>query len=74
MLLLDDFWWKGEQIVVPVNEKLRLDIIKEAHDSAYAGHLGYTKTLHAVQRNYTWPYMAEQIHKYVRGCHICQRD
>ena len=41
--------------------------MQEAHNSVYAGLLAYTETLHAVQRNNTWPCMAEQIHKYVRG-------
>lgn len=74
MLYLEGLWWKGKQIASPADDMLRQHIISEAHDSEYAGHMGYTKTLHTVQRNFTWPHMAEHIHEYVHGCHACQTN
>lgn len=69
MLLLEGLWWKGDQIVVLTNTKLRQIIIAEAHDLAFAGHFGYTKIVHTLQGDYTWPYMAEDVFKYTRSCH-----
>ena len=59
---------------MPSNKDLRRSIMQEFHDAQYAGHLGYTKTLHHIQRYFTWPGMAGEIHEYVQGCVLCQRD
>ena len=74
LLLLEDLWWKGDQIAVPADARLRQHIIREAHDTASAGHFDYSKTLQAVQRNFNWPHMAADILEYVQGCHMCQRN
>ena len=72
LAFLDKLWWKGEPIFVPNNKDLRHTIMQEFHDAQYAGHLGYTKTLHHIQQNFTWPGMASEIHEYIHGCVLCQ--
>ncbi|TXG60985.1 hypothetical protein EZV62_012348 [Acer yangbiense] len=55
-------------------ENLRKDIIKECHDSKWAGHLGMTRTLALLQNSYYWPQMWDDVDAYVRTCLVCQQD
>ena len=61
------------RIVVPDLPPLRERIIKECHDSVFTGHPGRTKTLELVQRDFWWPSVSKDCHKYVDGCSTCQR-
>ena len=64
--------WQG-CLYGPKNKKLQEDIIKEHHDSHVAGHPGQYKTQELITRNYWWPYIQADIHKYIDGCEMCQR-
>ena len=68
----EGIWHKGGRAVVPPDENLRREILKNAHDHRTAGHPGIKKTLLAVIRNYWWPKMGEFVTNYVKGCGICQ--
>lgn len=61
------------RIVVPNIPSLRERIIKENHDSIIAGHPGRTKTVELVQRDFWWPTVSKDCHKYIDGCLTCQR-
>ena len=58
--------------MVPPDEDLRREILRNAHDHRIAGHPGIKKTLLAVIRNYWWPKMGEFVTNYVKGCGVCQ--
>ena len=60
------------RIVVPDLPLLRERIIKENHDSVFAGHPGRTKTLELIQRDFWWPSVSKDCFKYVDGCSTCQ--
>lgn len=64
--------WKG-RIYMPIDSKLREDIIREHHDSCLAGHPGQYKTHKLVTRDYWWPGILRDVHRYVEGCESCQR-
>lgn len=64
--------WK-ERVYIPIDHKLREDIIHEHHDSRLIGHPGQYKTHELVTRNYWWPGILSDIRKYVAGCQSCQR-
>ena len=64
--------WKG-RVYVPLDSKLREDIIREHHDSCIAGHPGQYKTHELVTRDYWWPGVLRDIRRYVEGCESCQR-
>ena len=64
--------WKG-RIYVPIDSKLWEDIIREHHDSRLAGHLGQYKTHELITRDYWWPRILRDVHRYVKGCESCQR-
>ncbi|KAK2646640.1 hypothetical protein Ddye_021835 [Dipteronia dyeriana] len=44
------------------------EIIKECHDSKWAGHPGMTHTVALLQNFYYWPQMLDDVNAYVRTC------
>lgn len=69
-----NFWFHGLQLVVPNVGELRKKILREYHDTPYAGHMGVTKTLQAIQREFWWPNIKEDVKAWIASCEICQRD
>jgi transposase InsO family protein len=61
------------KVYVPLDSKLRHDIVKAHHDTPLAGHPGRWKTTELVSRSYWWPGMGRYIAKYVRACDSCNR-
>ncbi|CAB0034776.1 unnamed protein product [Trichogramma brassicae] len=59
------------EVVTPIEED-RPNIIREAHDSAVAGHKGMIKTYHQIRERYYWPNMMDEIRRYVKTCHDYQ--
>ena len=47
----------NERVYVPVDWRLREDIIHEHHDSCLVGHPGQYKTHELITRNYWWPHI-----------------
>jgi hypothetical protein len=68
-----DLWFMGDLLVLPNDEQLKLQVLAECHDTPYAGHVGRTKTLHNVRKNFWWPGMACDVCQYVTNCDSCQR-
>lgn len=64
----------GDRVYVPKWGNLRKEIIKECHDSKWAGHPGMTRTLALLQNSYYWPQMRDDVDAYVRTCLVCQQD
>ena len=61
----------SKQLVVPKN--LKKTVIKVAHNSLLAKHLGVKKTSNKVLGNFYWPGVLVKIKKYCQSCNICQR-
>ena len=59
-------------IVVP--ESMQTEVIRLHHDSPTAGHMGESKTMDLIQRQFWWSKMAESVHLYVQRCDSCQRN
>ncbi|GJW00102.1 putative nucleotidyltransferase, ribonuclease H [Tanacetum coccineum] len=70
----DMLFTKGDQLYVPKWGDLRRAILKECHDSKWAGHPGITKTLALVEGTYYWPRMGEDVETFVQTCLIFQQD
>lgn len=75
------FWWedgllftKGRRIYVPQYGKLRKEIIRECHDTKWAGHPGIRRTMALVEDRYYWPNMRDDVEAYVKTCLVCQQD
>ncbi|RVW78229.1 hypothetical protein CK203_054712 [Vitis vinifera] len=47
---------------------LRKDLLRETHDSKWAGHPGEERTLAVLARSYYWPKMGEDVQAYVKSC------
>ncbi|KAI5667635.1 hypothetical protein M9H77_17488 [Catharanthus roseus] len=65
---------KGNRLFAPKWENLRRELIKECHDSKWAGHPGMKRTLALLKTTYYWPQMQDEVESYVRTCLICQQD
>ncbi|GJR81377.1 putative nucleotidyltransferase, ribonuclease H [Tanacetum coccineum] len=65
---------KGDRIYVPKWGDLRRAILKECHDSKWAGHPGITRMLALVEGTYYWPRMEDDVETFVRTCLIFQQD
>ncbi|PWA81445.1 hypothetical protein CTI12_AA187700 [Artemisia annua] len=70
----DMLFTKGDRLYMPKWGNLRLVILKECHDSKWAGHPGIKRTLALVEGTYYWPRMEDDVETFVRTCLICQQD
>jgi Integrase zinc binding domain len=50
----------------------RLKIISELHASQLGGHSGITATYQIIKRNFYWPLLKEDVHKFIQNCPNCQ--
>ena len=60
-----------QQLVVPI--KFRETVLKLAHDSPMAGHLGIQKTLRRIMSKFYWPGVHGDVRRYCISCELCQR-
>jgi Integrase zinc binding domain len=66
-------WWlQGDQLVVPDNLTMKWSILEMYYNHKTTGHLGITRTLVLVAKDYWWPNMLAFMKAYVQGCSICQ--
>ena len=63
----------NNQIYVPINKKLRRDIMIAHHNGILAGHRGQHATVDLVKKAYWWPGMRGDISSYVAACPVCMR-
>jgi len=64
----------GDVWYVPDYLPLKLQLIRDHHDTPAGGHPGRSKTLELLGRSYYWPKMHQDVGRFVRNCHICQRS
>ena len=50
-----------------------MDVLREHHDAALAGHPGISRTLELVTRNYWFPGINTFVKDYVNSCYSCQQ-
>jgi len=65
---------KGKRLYVPSFDNLRREVMKECHDSKWAGHPGIHRTLALVGNSYYWHHMKDDVEAYVKTCLVCQQD
>ena len=74
------YWLENELLYFTIGKqyvhssKLRRELLKETHDTKWAGHLGEERTLSLLARSFHWPKMKEDVQAYVKTCHVCQVD
>jgi hypothetical protein len=57
-------------IIVPQDSKQQ--ILRQYHDSPYAGHMGYSSTLDNIRKAYYWPKMSTEVKLYCQNCAVCE--
>ena len=73
-LIIRKFKGKDNQSSIVVHSSLRMEVLKLAHDSVFAGHLGITATKKkSLMSRFTWPSVTKDIANYVKSCEICQK-
>ena len=58
-------------ICIPSDEKLKQEILEEAHKSRYTIHPGFAKMYHDLKRQYWWSGMKKDVASYVLQCSVC---
>jgi hypothetical protein len=61
------------RVYVPNVRELKLAILNEMHNMAYARHPGYQKTVAVVKSHYFWLGMKKEIVEYIARCMECQK-
>jgi hypothetical protein len=59
-------------LVVPDNNELKRGVISLFHDSITAGHPGTLRTKLAIEKDFWWPTLLQDVKSYVQGCATCQ--
>ena len=70
----DLLYTKGRRLYMPLFGNLRRGLLKECHDSQWAGHPVVHHTLALTEENYYWPRMRDDVEAYVKTCRVCQHD
>ena len=65
---------KGPRLFVPRAGNLRQMLMRECHDTPWAGHPGWQRTLALLKQGYYWPHMRQDVMDYTKTCLICQQD
>ncbi|KZV57841.1 hypothetical protein F511_03410 [Dorcoceras hygrometricum] len=64
---------KGSRAYIPTGA-LRNELLKETHDSQWAGHPGVNRMMALLSRQFYWPKMEQDVERYVKTCLVCQLD
>lgn len=59
------------QIVLPI--AYRSQVLRLAHENAFAGHLGINKTFRRVTKYFYWPGCKTSVTEYCKTCDVCQK-
>ena len=69
----DGALYKDDNLWVPGELGLLMEVIRDAHDQPSCAHPGMNRTEELIKRYYYWPNMRKVIKRYIRNCHSCQR-
>ena len=61
----------ARQVILP--EPLRQRVMKIAHESLLAGHVGAKKTTERIISSFHWPGLGADVRRFCRSCDVCQR-
>ncbi|KAK2997463.1 hypothetical protein RJ639_025157 [Escallonia herrerae] len=65
---------KGRRVYIPRVDDLRRTLIRECHDTLWAGYTGGERTLALLQQGYYWAQMGDEVQEYVKTCLTYQQD
>src|ERR1051325_6929690 len=70
----DLLFTKGNRLYVPQAGGLRRSLLKECHDTLWAGHNGWRRTYALLKQGYYWPNLRDDVMQFTKTCLICQQD
>jgi hypothetical protein len=74
-VLRDGLLWDVQGMLLIPPGPLREELIAEAHEPLYSGHVGARTTLHNLRlAQFAWPGMRTEVHAFVAKCDSCQRN
>lgn len=59
------------QLMVPTT-RLREQVMKVAHESAFGGHQGINRTKLRISAQFWWPMLSADVARFCKSCDICQ--
>ena len=62
-------YWRS---VVPDDQGIKLELLREIHCVPYSGHPGFTRTLDITRRFFYWAHMTQEVRQFVLDCPVCQ--
>lgn len=65
--------WFGKRLVVSNQEKLKRQILNEAHESLFSIHPGSNKMYRDVRKRFLWKGLKQDIARFVAECDVCCR-
>ena len=68
----DLFYTKWRRLYVPKWGNIRRNLIKECHDTKWAGHPRQRRTRALLELAYYWPQIQDEVEAYVRTCLVCK--
>jgi hypothetical protein len=74
---LDEPFWrdiKGQQLVIPLDQGLKHELMNIWHEGFINGHPGRDETIRCINWEYFWPGARTWIIEYIKGCATCQQN
>ncbi|KAL2081327.1 hypothetical protein ACEWY4_023180 [Coilia grayii] len=65
-----EVWSIVDQVVLPPS--FRPEVLRLAHETSMAGHLGIRKTQDKILKHFYWPQLHKDVVALCRSCHACQ--
>ena len=65
----DYSYWRT---IVPDDQGIKLELLREIHCVPYSGHPGFTRTLEVTRRFFYWEHMTQEVRQFVLDCPVCQ--
>ncbi|PKI57042.1 hypothetical protein CRG98_022546 [Punica granatum] len=62
------------RILLELAREGKREILRECHDSKWAGHPGIHRTLALVEERYYWPQLRNDVETFMKTCLVCQQD
>jgi hypothetical protein len=66
------WYYPTNRLIVPENNELKWGVISLFHDSTTAGHPSTLQTKLAIEKDFWWPTLLQDIKLYIQGCATCQ--
>jgi hypothetical protein len=71
---VDDIIYYKDKIYLVPDSKLKVNILREAHDAPLTGHQGYLNIYRKVREIFFWKNIKEDVLFHVRECMIFQHN